>query len=305
MLVALAVNILSAGPGGAGILAGARNTARARDDLAPMELLFLTFLLPAGPTGEELVALTEPAALAEPLALAEPADDLPLVYGGFAAPAAWLALWRGDAWVCWDAGAEHCWQRLDVAGVVDLGVLRAEFVDRSTLVLADRSESAWLIVRGDPGPRLARWATSPRELPRTRACGPAGVLPAAARDALVFVERPCGETPDDALLCVRPARALELRRASALRLRLGVELRALDDWRGLIGTTAAATGLQILAVVNLGLDPGAWTAQRRERADLQAQVRPSLRALPSPRSRGPLRDAEREALRAAVCGGAP
>lgn len=239
-----------------------------------------------------------------PVKPAAATDDLPLVHGGFAAPAAWLALWRGDAWVCWDAAVERCWQRLDLAGVVDVATLRAEFVDRSALVLADRSDGAWLIVRGDPVPRLARWTATPREAPRTRACGPAGPLPVAGRDGLDFAERPCSEAPDDALLCVRPARALALRRATALRLRLGVELRALDGWRGLTDSRAAATGLQLLALISVGLDPGVWAAQRRERADLQAQARPALRALPGPRSRGPLRPVEREAVRAIVCGGA-
>ena len=46
--------------------------------------------------------------------------ELPLVHGGFAAPTAWLALWRGDAWVCWDLADHPCWQRLDLAGQVDL-----------------------------------------------------------------------------------------------------------------------------------------------------------------------------------------
>ena len=49
-----------------------------------------------------LAFVTGPAEVTTPRLL-EPDDPLPTVHGGFAAPLAWLALWRGDAWVCWDA----------------------------------------------------------------------------------------------------------------------------------------------------------------------------------------------------------
>jgi len=238
----------------------------------------------------------------EPLPDRHPArhDDLPAVYGGFAAPGAWLALWRGDAWVCWDASASGCWQRLELAGVVDLPTLRAEFVDRSALIVADRTEGTWLIVRPDPTPRPTRAATTPRHSPRAFGCGAAGVLPIADADGLGFVA--CDAPPGDAL-CVRPGRRMPLRPASPLRLRVGLELRALGDWRMPGQAVSAATGVQLLATIGVGLDPG-WTSQRRERADLQAQARPVLRALPAPRSRGPLITGELEALRVVVCGGA-
>jgi hypothetical protein len=247
-----------------------------------------------------LVLVTTPAA---PI-LAPSDDSLPLVHGGFAAPGAWLALWRGDAWVCWDAPAPRCWQRLDLADTVDLLTLRAAFVDPSTLVLGDGSDGAWWIVRGDPGPRSAAWTTLPRESPQTRACGPNGPLPVADRDHLGFIVRPCPEAADERFMCVRPPRPLHLRRPGMLRLRIGLELRARERWRE-IGAPGPAmtTGLQLLAVLQVGLDPPRFGAQRRERADLQAQARPILRALPAPRSRGPLRAAERQALRAAVCEG--
>ena len=91
-----------------------------------------------------------------------------------------------------------------------------------------------------------------------------------------------------------------------LRLRLGLELRARERWRDVgVPGEATITALQILAVLQIGLDPLRFGAQRRERADLQAQARASLHALPAPRSRGPLFTAERQALRAAVCEGAP
>ena len=238
----------------------------------------------------------------EPLADPHPDrhDDLPAVHGGFAAPGAWLALWRGEAWVCWDASASACWQRLELAGVIDLPTLRAEFVDRSTLAVADRSEGAWLIVRPDPTPRPTSAATTPRHSPRAFGCGAAGVLPIADASGLGFVA--CDAPPGDAL-CVRPGRSMPLRPASPLRLRVGLELRALADWRTPGFAASAATGVQLLATIGVGLDPG-WTNQRRERADLQAQARPALRALPAPRSRGPLIAGERQALRAVVCGGA-
>lgn len=235
-----------------------------------------------------------------------PDDSLPLVHGGFAAPRAWLALWRGDAWVCWEAPDPRCWQRLDLAGTIDLPTMRVAFVDPSTLVLGDGSDGTWWIVRGDPGPRPAAWTTIPREHPQTRACGPAGPLPVADRDHLGFIVRPCPEVANEQFVCARPPRPLHLRRPGPLRLRLGLELRARERWRepGLAGAVTT-TGLQILAVLQIGLDPLSFGAQRRERADLQAQARPALRALPAPRSRGPLRAAEREALRAAVCGVRP
>jgi hypothetical protein len=235
-----------------------------------------------------------------------PGDSLPLVHGGIAAPGAWLALWRGDAWVCWDAPDPRCWQRLDLAGTIDLPTLRAAFVDPSTLVLGDTSDGAWWIVRGDPSPRPAAWATIPREVPQTHACGPSGPLPIADREHLSFLARPCPEAASEQFVCARPPRPLHLRRPGMLRLRLGLELRARERWRDLgVPGGATTTGLQILAVLQIGLDPLRFGAQRRERADLQAQARPALRALPAPRSRGPLLAAERQALRAAVCGGSP
>jgi len=227
-------------------------------------------------------------------------DDLPAVSGGFAAPGAWLALWRGDAWICWDASAPGCWQRLELAGVVDLPTLRAEFLDRSTLVVADRSEVTWLLVRPDPTPRPTTAATTPRHSPRAFGCSAAGVLPIADASGLGFVA--CDAPPGDTL-CVRPGRSMPLRPASPLRLRVGLELRALEDWRMPGLATSAATGVQLLATIGFGLDPG-WASRRRERADLQAQARPALRALPASRSRGPLMAEERQALRAVLCGGA-
>jgi len=236
-----------------------------------------------------------------------PADDaLPLVHGGLVAPHAWLALWRGDAWVCWDAPAPDCWQRLELAELVELPDLRAEFVDSSTLVLGDRGEATWWIVRGDPNPRRADETGAPREAPQPRACGPTGALPVASRERLGFLLRPCPEAPAERQLCARPARPLRLRRPGPLRLRLGLELRTRERWRGADDPGGRTiTGLQLLAVLQIGLDPLGFAARRRERSALQALARPTLRALPAPLSRGPLIAAEREALRAAVCGGAP
>ena len=229
-----------------------------------------------------------------------PQQVLPAVHGGFAAPTAWLALSHGEAWVCWDAGAPGCWQRLELAGLVDLATLRAEFVDRSTLVLADRSDGSWLVVRPDPTPRAVAWSTTPRYSPGVPGCGGTGVVPIAgpAGPGLITCD-----APTDGGQCVRTGRSLRLRPASPLRLRVGLELRALDDWR-LPGLGAsAATGVQLLATIGVGLN-ASWSSKRRERADLQAQARPALRTLPLPRSRGPLIADERRALRAVICGGA-
>lgn len=243
--------------------------------------------------------------LATDIADAPPADprELPLVPGGFAAPGAWLALWRGDAWVCWDLAAFQCWQRLDLAGHIDLAALRAEFVDASTLVLGDRSDATWLIVRGDPQPRLVAWTATPRHSPQSHTCGPGGPLPIADERGLHFVDRPCPEARERHDTCVHPGHRLRLRSPQPLRLRLALELQARDDWR-LAALRNTTTDIQLLAFLAIGLDPAAWLLQRRERADLQAQARPGLRALPLPRSRGPLRAAERLALRTAICGGA-
>ncbi len=245
-------------------------------------------------------SLLEPAPSLRPSRAAE--RELPLVHGGSAAPAAWLALWRGDAWVCWTAAAD-CWQRLDLAGVVDLATLRAEFVDRSTLVLADRSDQAWQIVRGDPGPRPVAWTIQPRVSPQPLECSPMGPLPIAGDAILTFIDRPCPEAPGSAELCVRPGRPLRVRPGGLLRLRLGVELRALVDWQRAAAVGGARTDLAWLAILAVALDPPGWIQQRRVRADLQAQVRPALRALPPLRSRGPLVAAERQHLRDAICGG--
>lgn len=279
------------------------------------------FLTPSPPDPDDLMPLPAeqvPRASEELMALASgprPTDDdlmpiagereLPLVHGGFAAPAAWLALWRGDAWICWDAELPACWQRLELTGLVDLSALRAEFVDRSTLVLGDRSEATWQVVRGDPGPRPVAWSTTPRQSPRTLACGPAGALPIADDGGLRFAARPCPEARDGGDTCVYPGRSLRLHRPQPLRLRLDLELRGLTDWRLHPGLGTTTSGVQLLALLAIGLDPAAWIQQRRERADLHAQARPGLRALPPPRSRGPLVAAEREALRTAVCGAAP
>lgn len=165
--------------------------------------------------------------------------------------------WRcGDAWVCWDAPDARCWQRLELAGTVDVASLRAEFVDASTLVLGDGGDATWWIVRGNPGPRLATWTAIPRETPQPRACGPVGALPSAGREHLGFIARPCPEAPSERFVCARPARPLRLRRPSMLRLRVGVELAARERWRDLGAPGAAATtGLQLLAVLQLGIDP--------------------------------------------------
>jgi hypothetical protein len=229
-----------------------------------------------------------------------PLDDaIPAVHGGFAAPTAWLALWRGEAWICWDPGGER-WQRLELAGVVDLASLRAEFVDRSTLVVGDGGDATWLIARGDPTPRIAAWTTTPRHSPRVHACGPAGDLPVA--DATGLRRKACVATSAQRL-CVRPGRPLRLRPASPLRVRIGFAVQAGQRWQTQdLATTN--TGVQLLAIVDIGLDVAAWIQQRRERADLQAQARPDLRALPPPRSRGALASAEDQALAAALCGGA-
>ena len=133
-----------------------------------------------------LAFVTGPAEVTTPRVL-EPDDPLPTVHGGFAAPLAWLALWRGDAWVCWDAPDPRCWQRLDLAGTNDLPTLRAAFVDGG--------DATWWIVRGDPGPRLATWTAIPRETPQPRACGPVGALPSAGREHLGFIARPCPAAP--------------------------------------------------------------------------------------------------------------
>ena len=231
-----------------------------------------------------------------------PLDDaIPAVHGGFAAPTAWLALWRGEAWICWEPRAD-CWQRLELAGLVDLASLRAEFVDRSALVVGDRSETTWLIVRGDPSPRPAAWTTTPRNSPRVHACGPAGDLPVADPEGLRRAA--CADVPDEDRLCVRPGVRLRLRRASPLRLRVGFAVQTREHRQALGVDAATTSGVQVLAIVGVGLDVGAWIQQRRERADLHAQARPGLRALPAPRSRGPLAHAERQALGAAICGGA-
>lgn len=230
--------------------------------------------------------------------------ELPLVHGGFAAPTAWLALWRGDAWVCWDLADHPCWQRLDLAGQVDLPALRAEFVDRSTLVLGDRSDTTWLIVRGDPLPRRVAWTNTPRQSPQGHACSPAGPLPIADDSGLRPVDRPCPEARATRDTCAHPGHRLRLRRPHPLRLRLALELQTRRDWR-VHPDLSATSGVQLIAFLAIGLDPAGWILQRRERADLQAQARPGLRALPLPQTRGPLRASERQALRAAICGGAP
>ena len=278
------------------------------DDLLPTDLA-------TTPPADDLLPLTaerEPSRPHPLMPLASEVDrpppgdprELPLVSGGFAAPSAWLALWRGDAWVCWDLAAFQCWQRLDLAGPLDLAALRAEFVDASTLVLGDRSDATWLIVRGDPLPRLAAWTATPRQSPQRHECGPTGPLPIADDNGLHFIDRPCPEARERHDTCVHPGHPLRLRSPQPLRLRLALELQARSDWR-LHAERTATSGVQLLALLAIGLDPAAWLLQRRERADLHAQARPGLRALPLPRSRGPLRAAERLALRAAICGGAP
>lgn len=246
----------------------------------------------------------ERLAPALPRARPSSARELPLVHGGFAAPTAWLALWRGDAWVCWDLAATSCWQRLDLAGQVDVPTLRADFIDPSTLVLGDRSSATWLIARGDPIPRRVPWTTTPRQSPQSHSCSPTGPLPIADDSGLAFVSRPCTEAKDHRDTCVHPGHSLPLRKPQPLRLRLSLELQARSDW-GVHPELSEKTGIQLIAVVAVGLDPAGWILQRRERADLQAQARPRLRALPLPQSRGPLLANERLALRAAMCGGAP
>ena len=248
-------------------------------------------IVEASPASPPVVATTAPADLSS-------AEQLTLLHGGHAAPDAWLALWRGDAWVCWRP-APDCWQRLDLLGSVDVGLLRAEFTGPSSLVLGDRSEATWRIDQGDPTPRPAQ--ANPTAGPRQYACGPAGPLPVVADGHLRFTARPCVATALDAHLCVSRARGGSTRPVAGLRVRVGLELRILEDWQQSDGA-AAATGFTLLALLGLGWDSGVQL--RRERADLQAQARPGLRTLPALRSRGPLAAAERDALVAVLCGGA-
>ncbi len=254
------------------------------------------------PTTYSLLPRERPS-LAPPRQQPLSAPELPLVHGGFAAPTAWLALWRGDVWVCWDLAAASCWQRLDLAGQVDVPALRAEFIDPSTLVLGDRSSATWLIARGDPIPRHVAWTTTPRQSPQRQSCSPTGLLPMADDNGLGLVSRPCTETQDQRDTCVHPGHSLPLHKPQPIRLRLSLELQTRNDW-GVHPELSEQTGIQLVAAVAIGLDPAGWILQRRERADLQAQARPRLRALPRPQSRGPLLANERLALRTALCGGA-
>jgi hypothetical protein len=262
------------------------------------------------PSSDALQPLDHPSPLpliankTPPRQLEASARELPLVHGGFAAPTAWLALWRGDAWVCWDLATPSCWQRLDLAGQLDVPALRAEFLDRSTLVLGDRSDTTWLIARGDPLPRRVAWTTTPRQSPQSHSCSPAGPLPIADDSELGSVDRPCPEAREHRDTCFHPGHSVHMRKPQPLRLRLGLEVQARSNWR-VRPDLSAGNGIQLVAVVAIGLDPAGWVLQRRERADLQAQARPGLRALPLPQSRGPLLAAERLALRAAMCGGEP
>lgn len=225
-------------------------------------------------------------------------EPLALIDGGRAAPGAWLAIWRGEAWVCWRAGA-GCWQRLDLLGVVDVGLLRAEFTGPTSVVLGDGSAATWRIDEGDPLPRAA--LANPVASPRPYACGPTGALPVVRAGGLGFAAAPCPETSAGQHLCVARGRGGGVRPVAGLRVRLGLELRREEAWQRTTGAQAT-TGFAILAILGLGWDSGSQL--RRERADLQAQARPALRTLPALRSRGPLAAAEREALTSVLCGGA-
>lgn len=228
----------------------------------------------------------------------ERVEQLRTIHGGRAAPGAWLALWRGDAWVCWRPGP-GCWQRLELAGVVDVALLRAEFTGLAALVLGDRSETTWRIDQGDPTPRPA--TGNPTGSPQVHACGPDGALPIAEDGGgLSLALVPCAEAPAGESVCVSPGRGAAVRPVVPVRVRLGLELRVQDAWSRTTGPTAT-TGMAVLATLSLGWSGG--FAHRRERADLQAQARPGLRTLPALRSRGPLAAAEREALAAVLCGG--
>ena len=46
-------------------------------------------------------------------------------------------------------------------------------------VIGDRSDTTWLIARGDPLPRRVAWTTTPRQSPQSHSGSPAGPLPIA------------------------------------------------------------------------------------------------------------------------------
>ena len=307
---------------------GPRNNGRVADELRDMHLLMhllaVTFGrdLPApagpgssppppplnfGPTSASpsprfhgpSAGSASPAAAPRVVADASSSEPLALIDGGRAAPGAWLAVWRGEAWVCWNPGP-GCWQRLDLLGKVDVGLLRAEFTGPTSVVLGDRSEATWRIDRGDPIPRTA--LANPVGSPRPYACGPIGPLPVVGAGGLGFVAAPCPEAAAGPHLCVARGRGDNVRPVAGLRVRLGLELRREEAWQRTAGA-AATTGFAMLAILGLGWDSGSQL--RRERADLQAQARPAVRTLPALRSRGPLAAAEREALTSVLCGGAP
>ncbi len=234
-----------------------------------------------------------------------PRQPLLLVHGGRAAEDAWLALWQDAAWVCWDAPADDCWQRIELGPEVDLNSLRGEFLDASNLVLGDLT-TTWRISRGDPEPQPGP-DIAPTTAPYPLTCSPTGSLPVVIGQRLTFRSHACANPPEAQRWCLGPAVPLRLRPVIPVGVRLGVEVRALDNWRDRFSVdhAAAVQGIQVLVTLDFTVQVAVVGPARRERANLMARSRPQLRPLPRPQGEGPVATAEREATYRLLCGADP
>ncbi len=247
-----------------------------------------------------------PIALALSLSAASP--PLPLHHGGLAAPQAWVAARDGQLWVCWDGPLtdspprdRECWDRLPLELARDAaldpgGDLRVGFRDPDSLWIHAPRRGTWIVGR-DGIATLQADAPEEAELAPLlpASCSEIGWLPTSIDGRWGWQHAPCIAAPE----C--PRRPHTRRRPTGLRASLGVEtvLRRRSTLAGEEGRAQLDGGAMLS--LSFGLD------RRRAYTDRQALRRwrraadDRGRSLPAPRSRGPLGEHERAALRRGQC----
>lgn len=243
--------------------------------------------------------------LASLLSTTSPEPAPAVLYGGRAAPGAWLAIARGALWICWDDGARRgaldpdCWRRVELPIDVEPRELRATFLDAGTALLRGPDGRTQQISRGDATAQpVDAIGVEPRERLAAIACSPIGQVPIYTRGRWAWRDAPCAVAVDR---CVAPPQLPRLRRPTWIGLTFGVEVRVREHRSADAGARAIASA-ELVASLGASFDPTGWLGRRIAWQDLQTARRPRLRALPDAGD-GPLAGREREALVAALCGG--
>lgn len=210
----------------------------------------------------------------------------------------WVAIHAGQLWVCWEPGPQ-CWRRVVVeepgessAGLdddtldeplwettseapraLDLGRVRVGF-HGPRQVWIDDGATLWVLT---PGQRRAQIATvdPPTRLrrPTRPRCGPQGWVPVAGASGLALQLGPVCAPATVRSNCVSPGPFVRPRAPKGIDLKVGIELAHVRGWTtdGRPWEAAAIRerqGLEVLATVAIGFDPGGRATDVRRRAAL-------------------------------------